>query len=689
MVPPLTPILYLPGFGRHHLRAIEDCAAEVRLVAEMQYRGAWFSQGNGRDWTPLAFLANKEQGFGLEISGHGSVGDAIQATLSRLVVEPVSRLRERSPLSAADFYELGEADVIGSVLRWMDDPDRFQAEHHDWASFRQLCKKKLGFDPEEDTAIGAAYRLGTRSGDWARAWSRFAEAPTNYPRLPELLRVARPPAAAQSELFKVSGEAVWPQDNEDAEDSLRGELLGLANRPLIEVRSAVAALDAEHAVRRTSVWARLDRTPLASALEHLTSLASETTAPIGGATCHTTVAGYVSDGWRADDAMIRALGVVDRSEDLAAVAAVAAALYRPWAEAGVTHFLDRVRTDGLGWSPPSAITAGSCRLFTDGLRFDLGQRLADELRRRELDVDVRSFVAAVPTVTATAKPAIAPVGPLLAAGDGLGTKVERTGSPTTAEGLRRLLADEGVQALAPHEFGDPTGRGWTELGDIDQLGHAQGLRLPRYVDDQIRSIADRVAALMKAGWRQVEVVTDHGWILDPLGLEKVAPALSDALTLVRKGRCARVKDRATVEFPTLPWHWDASVDIAVAPGLRAFEAGKHYEHGGVSLQESVTPWLTVRRGGEPVAVALTEVRWVGLRCRVHVDDAHPGAAIDLRLNPAQPDSSIAVHVSEIDLDGNTSLLVASDEHEGIAAAIVVISPDGTVLGQQPTIVGGS
>jgi hypothetical protein len=86
---------------------------------------------------------------------------------------------------------------------------------------------------------------------------------------------------------------------------------------------------------------------------------------------------------------------------------------------------------------------------------------------------------------------------------------------------------------------------------------------------------------------------------------------------------------------------------------------------------------------------MSDVRWVGLRCRVRVEDAPNGAVIDLRVNPAQPDSSIATHPVEFDGNGNASLLVASDEHEGMAAAVVVLAADGTVLGQHATIVGES
>jgi len=678
----------MPGYGRHQLRAVEGCPEDVRLVVELQFRGAWFSQESGRDWTPMAFLVNREHGVGLEVAGNTATAAAVQATLARLVDEPVSRLVARMPLSAPDFYELGEADVVGSVLRWMDEPESFKKQHPNWRSFRQLCKKSLGFDPEEDSAVGAARRLGERDGEWMRAWNRFTEAPANYPSVPELLRAARPEPAAQSPLFRSQAETVWPQDNEEAENGLRTELVRLAGRTPADLRSALAALDVEHGARRSSVWARLNRTPLAGALEHLVVLATSSSSAIGGPTLQSIIDAYAANGWRADDALLRALGAVEQSEDVAAVSGVVCGIYRPWAEAGVGAFVDAF-SDAPVRPAEMAIGAGSCRLFSDGLRYDLGQRLAAELRRRDLVVHIEPTLATVPTVTATAKPAVSPVAQLVSAGDGLGTKVVETGSALTADAFRRLLSDNGVQALAPHEFGDPTGRGWTELGDIDQLGHAQGLKLPRYVDDQIRAIADRAASLLKAGWRQVEVVTDHGWILDPLGLDKVVPPLPESLTEVRKGRCARVRGNASVDFPTLPWHWDPSIEIAIAPGLRAFEAGKVYEHGGVSVHESITPRLTIRRGNAPVAVSMSDVRWVGLRCRVRVEDAPNGAVIDLRVNPAQPDSSIATHPVEFDGNGNASLLVASDEHEGMAAAVVVLAADGTVLGQHATIVGES
>ncbi|NBC14742.1 MAG: hypothetical protein GVY09_15690 [Gammaproteobacteria bacterium] len=61
-----VPVVYLPGVSRADLRAIESCPLPLQPLAELQYRGVFRSQVNGRDWTPYAFLASRRGGLGLE-----------------------------------------------------------------------------------------------------------------------------------------------------------------------------------------------------------------------------------------------------------------------------------------------------------------------------------------------------------------------------------------------------------------------------------------------------------------------------------------------------------------------------------------------------------------------------------------------------------------------------------------------
>ncbi len=102
-------------------------------------------------------------------------------------------------------------------------------------------------------------------------------------------------------------------------------------------------------------------------------------------------------------------------------------------------------------------------------------------------------------------------------------------------------------------------------------------------------------------------------------MEKVE--LPAATAEVKKGRCARLKAGAVVEMPTVPWFWDKEVRIALAPGVTCFEAGKEYEHGGVSPQECIVPRFTVTAGPATATTGgpeITSVKWLGLLCRIEV-----------------------------------------------------------------------
>jgi hypothetical protein len=55
------------------------------------------------------------------------------------------------------------------------------------------------------------------------------------------------------------------------------------------------------------------------------------------------------------------------------------------------------------------VPAGTCVLFADGLRFDLGRKLQAALEGRVGSVTLKHHFAALPSVTPTAKPAVSPV----------------------------------------------------------------------------------------------------------------------------------------------------------------------------------------------------------------------------------------------------------------------------------------
>ena len=321
------------------------------------------------------------------------------------------------------------------------------------------------------------------------------------------------------------------------------------------------------------------------------------------------------------------------------------------------------------------------------LRFDLAHRLGTILEQKVIEVEVKARLTALPSVTATAKPAVSPAASALAAGEDFDTVVQANASKVTAQLLRRVVGDAGFQNLGAEELGDIAGRAWSEFGSIDAYGHEHGWRVAHHAVAELRGLAERITVLLEHGWQKVVVVTDHGWLLMPGGLPKAE--LPEHLTEVRKGRCARLKEGSRPDQQVLSWHWDRTVRIAVAPGIHCYEAGKEYEHGGLSPQECVVPILTATGRVSLATVTISEVRWRRLRCNITIEGSAVGARVDIRTKGGDLATTLAMGGKELGDQAEVFLLVEDAEHEDKAALVVVVGLDGTVLAQTSTIVGGS
>ena len=62
------PVVYLPGVAREQFRRLDDCPDDLKSLAELQFRGAFWVHTNGRDWTPVAFLKNPDRGLGVQVA---------------------------------------------------------------------------------------------------------------------------------------------------------------------------------------------------------------------------------------------------------------------------------------------------------------------------------------------------------------------------------------------------------------------------------------------------------------------------------------------------------------------------------------------------------------------------------------------------------------------------------------------
>jgi hypothetical protein len=686
----ITPIFYLPGISRETLRTAEDCPQELAALVELQYRGMMWLHVNGKEWTPFAFLISKHGGLGLDVAKDQATLDALAGALPSLMAEPLSRLQGRR-LDSEFFNALVAPDATGSLLRWLSDPEVFKQRRSDgeWKAFCEQCKRALRFDPLKDGPLKAAKLLAERDKPWSKVWQRFAEAPANYQGIVEWLRRAAPKGPTMFDSAEV-----WPNVNESEEQKLQQALESVADRPQDEVVRRVGELEAQHGDRRGYPWQRLGLSPMATALEPLAQLARLCQNAPGAPTPEAFAEFYAKAGWCVDAAALTTMAACVTPEHHGALLGAVRAVYLPWLENTARHLQQLIRKNGQTVSErakPIATAAGRLVLFADGLRMDVAQQLAEKLTTVGIESTRDWEWSTIPSVTATAKPAASPIADNLQggeAGDEFSTRLISTGQLLTQDRFVTALKARAWQHLGSDQTGDPSGSAWTEAGALDKRGHTEGWKLARSVETEVRDLVSRISALLKAGWTEVIVVTDHGWLLLPAGLPKVELKLF--LAENRWGRCAALKPGAQTDALAFKWHWNPAVMIASPPGAGCFRASMEYSHGGVSLQEMVTPVLRViaarSMGG---SARILEVKWTGAKCRVLIGGHCLGGRVDVRTSQSDPNTSLLAdkQARETTPEGKVTVFLENDSDIGKVAAIVLVETSGEVIDSLSTTLG--
>jgi len=685
------PIIYMPNVSRQTLSNVEECPDSLKPLVELQYRGTVWTQRNGRDWTVEAFLVSEDGGLGLDVARDRYTRRSMIGALGQLAVTPITRFAGKR-LEAEDFDKLMIEDTPRDLLVWMNSPAETQDmwDENKWVAFISRCKAEYGFDPETDGEIVAGEKLGERFDEiWKSLWRRYEESPLLYPGIPDLLRRSKPSIP----LFRDS----WPDINANEEETLCQVLLSLISKSAADARKNIKELEEQHHKRRNWVWTKIGQSPLATALEHLAVTAEETLQSMGGDSAEAMAAIYRESGYRADMSAMLALASVKSTEDSKAIQAALKSIYLPWLDDAARHFQKLVTAkplpSGSGELPGITSEAGECLLFADGLRFDISRRLTAMAQDLQLKVSSNWRWASLPTVTATAKPALSPVAEQIIGkhlGEEFLPETKEEGKPLTIDRFRKMLTSEGYQVLSPSETGDSgqtDAHAWTEFGEIDKLGHKLQSKLAARITEQLELLIERIRELLEAGWKKVRVVTDHGWLLVPGGLPAVK--LPKYLTECRWARCAAIKEDSKVDIPMARWHWNIHEHFAYGPGVSCFSNGNEYAHGGVSLQECLTPDLRFSLGEapSPVTAKIKEIQWHGMRCRATIDSGGAKITTDLRTKPNDETSSVTIS-KMVSADGHVSLLVENEDLEGTVVSLVVIDPSGSIIGKQATTIGG-
>ncbi len=688
-----VPIIYLPGVGRQDLRAVETCPDYLKPLAELQYRGEFWAQINAKDWTILAFLKSDQGGLGLDVAQDNEAKTAMQLALHRLLDEDVSLLRGKR--LDKDYFNtlLSGGDPVRDLLQWLDQDEAFRQSRseNEWKAFVEVCKSQMAFNPQNEGILAGASKLASREGPWKAVWERFCEAPKRYPNIPEQIRKCQVPAF---DLFAdVESAGGWPQWNASQEETLRHDLLALSQVPPHEARKKILEMEKRHGRRRELVWAEFGEADLSRALAFLAALAETTTNGLSAGKVEDLKAGYMTQGWRADDSVLSSLSVISKGEDLKAVSTAIRSVYLPWAEESARYLQKEwikspSRKDARKLAGKNE---AQCVVFVDGLRFDCAKRLVGMFEAEKYEVAEKPLWAALPSVTGTGKPAAAPIHDF----SGIAEDPEPYNfAPVTAYQFKKLFSDNGWTILeknspcpSPSEV-DPA-RLWVEAGDIDHEGHARGWKLAKQIDASLGEIRDRVISLLAAGWEKVRIVTDHGWLLLPGGLPKID--LPSALADTKWGRCASVKPGASTDERLYPWFWNPNHFFALADGICCYRKGEEYAHGGLSLQESLVLELLVTSGEAKTSgasVEITDLVWKFQRCNVAVDGQFEGLSVDLRTQPGNPESSVIMSAKPLKENGTASVVVDNEDLEGKEATLVLLDDEGKLVAQVATVIGG-
>ncbi len=474
-----TPIVYLPGIAKTDLRNVENAVFNFQPLLEYQYTGTLFTQENGREWSILAFVENPVVGLGVRVAKDNATKDALKKTLLS-IFQDRDVLANKSVIDADYLNNQLFPQIVPAILKWMCKGDAFYKAMDEGRRevFTNLCKSQYEFEPDHKNIKAIAEKLGAQKGSWKYVWQLYATAPHKYPEIEPLLRLAKP-ADLGTGMYALPDES-WPQVNEQKEELLALALSKIAKADPSKALSWLQQLEKEHSLRRGWVWFELGKSPLADAVQYLSVMAMSVSETFPSATIGELTKWYTDKGFVADQAMRKSLAAVKTEHNKAIVKAIIQLLYKPWLEAVTKKFQKLVEGDASIFTSQKAVAeTETFVLFVDAFRYELAREFVDRLSNTPFKASLQAGWSAIPSLTATAKPAVSPVGyavstqsncnefrPDLKNGKDLLTNVFREALEANNYSLVNSTIDINDKA-----------KYWQEIGDIDKKGHKGSLGL--------------------------------------------------------------------------------------------------------------------------------------------------------------------------------------------------------------------
>jgi hypothetical protein len=398
------------------------------------------------------------------------------------------------------------------------------------------------------------------------------------------------------------------------------------------------------AARLSSLWSSLtepdtkgrwhERWAVAHASAQLLRLLDSRVEPDGRVT--PILESYVAAGWRIDRAHRRmelALHNMFDREPLEAPVRAARHAYDTWLDSLLRSFVDALETEGLSergailaqGSIHASIVAPLAKVcpvayfMVDALRYDLGQDLAEALRRQFPDgnLGIAGAVTVLPSITPVGMANLCP-----GADDGLELRLDDQdrllvlidGRPVMRppDRVARLQAAHGQVSdlrldelfqLSERELGERIAGANIVLvrsQEIDEAGESGKIAAQfKSFEMIVQMLARSVARLAHRGIRQFVIASDHGFLA-------LTRDLGGHMTIPKPGGRGEVHRRAFVgrggaaggvlaRIPLSKVGLPGDLDVLVPRGLALIAAGgsRGFFHGGASPQEVLVPVLTL------------------------------------------------------------------------------------------------
>jgi hypothetical protein len=682
-----TPVIYLPGISKSDLRSLENADPLLAPIMEYQYTGSLWTHRNGKEWSVMAFLQNKDEGLALNMNQDNATKDAALKTLQTLAEG--NNIQYPSHVNSDFLYELLFPNVSHNILEWMCKGDEWlnSLEPDKQQVFISLCKSKYGFHPDRKNIKAIAEKLGMKQGQWIKVWGYYKMAPGKFPEIKDLLAIAKPKDEGIGGVFSIPEDS-WPTINHEQENDLREELISLGKLLPKEAAEKITKLDSIHSKRRTWVWADLGESDLGIALKSLKEIVEKTKQRYPFGSIAEIRNYYETVGYEIDYAAISALSKVKSEKDKKAVKAALIVIYTPWITELTKRFQKIIEKDSQVFTDLQVKEEdASFILFIDALRFDLGKKLISNLQKKQYKTTFESQFIPLPSLTPTCKPFLSPVAKKISTNsDCKDFRPQTTKKKDLTPHQFEVELDKKGYEIAKNTSGiKPDAKYWMELGKIDHYGHQEQAGLVHRIDELFALIEEKLEDIFSAGIPKIKIVTDHGWLLIPGKMPKEKLPKDHIET--RWGRCAVLKEGVLSELIHIPWYWNKNVMIAYAPGISFFKVNQEYAHGGISLQECLTPVITVESNKKLLGDINIKHKWTGLKCTIEVSGVEKGYIIDVRTRYNDERSSVISKPKLLSGNGKISVFVEEISHENEAAFIVVTDNKGVILEKIQTVIG--